>query len=123
VYGKYFWVIFENGYYMSYIKTISFTSFFILSFFTPRPLYPWRRSFRNPLIRWLVGHQSRSGSCGEEKICCAYLESNSDYCQLMAEQRNIVKVLLCPVLSDIRMNVALFVGSQTSLACPNKSSI
>jgi hypothetical protein len=35
--------------------------------FTPLPLYPWRKSPRYPLYRRLVGLQSWSGRCGEEK--------------------------------------------------------
>jgi hypothetical protein len=35
--------------------------------FTPRPLYPQRKSPWYPLDRGLGGHQSRSGRGGEEK--------------------------------------------------------
>jgi hypothetical protein len=35
--------------------------------FTTRPFYPWGKSHFYPLDRRLVGPQSRSGNCGEEK--------------------------------------------------------
>jgi hypothetical protein len=46
--------------------------------FTPRPLYPRRKNPRCPLDRRLGGPQSRSGSCGGQKILyCRELNAGS----------------------------------------------
>jgi hypothetical protein len=48
----------------------------VVVIFMPRPLYPQKKSPRNPLYRRLGGPHSRCESCGEETISCPCQESN-----------------------------------------------
>jgi hypothetical protein len=95
--------------------------------FTPRPLYPQRKSLWYPLVRRLGGPQSRSGHGGEKKKSLSCWESNPgcpalNLVPILTELINWlwIRVLQKLLVTQLVKNNLLFMGPESSLPWSQK---